>query len=504
MPLRTFRQLIGFEIETGGHIVTPIDSPVISTQPTAGELLYSTYRKHLAHRLGGFHDGPGVDEFSAGRFRFCLGHGHARISSPLVFDAFDLVLWQRRARRFVRSCRRLAERDHGLRLCVHYANTSRFGTAWGFHLNALVLRWVFDAWRDAGWQPLFGQWVPYAVTSQVLFGTGKVSTENGRPSAGFQLSQRADFVDRLIGDDTVLSKPLIDTRDEALADPGRFARFHIAAVFDCNLCEFSTWLKLGVTQVMLVMLQAGLELPDLRLKYPLTNLTGISRDEQLSLPLELVNGRTLTALDIQETLASAAERAARKGVFPDSAVPSAREIISFWLDSIRRLRRNDPQLRRRLDWVVKKHGLEKLRASPGVSSDDPRLTHLDLQYAADGGWFEILEREHLVDCIEDVLPGHRHSCRLASTARDVARARILRKFSKDVRRVDWNYVDLSVSDGVDSRECRIFLDDQLNDSDLMPRIEAAATASQLIGLLRRQNPRPVGRSHLPERIDGQV
>ena len=66
----------------------------------------------------------------------------------------------------------------------------------------------------------------------------------------FQISQRADFFEEEIGLETTLKRPIINTRDEPHADPQKYRRLHVI-VGDANLAEVATFLKVGVTALVL-------------------------------------------------------------------------------------------------------------------------------------------------------------------------------------------------------------------------------------------------------------
>lgn len=171
--------------------------------------------------------------------------------------------------------------------------------------------------------------------------TAKVGAENGKPSACYQLSQRADFIDELVALETVSSKSLINGRDEPLADPARYARFHISAAFDLNLCEFATWLKFGTAQLVLGLVEAGARLPNLQLKDPLGSLATVSRDLDFASQLELADGSSRSAIDIQEELAFSANRFINAGLIDEEVVPEAKEIGNAWIVTLIQLRRRE-------------------------------------------------------------------------------------------------------------------------------------------------------------------
>lgn len=479
-------KLIGIEIEFGNHIRKPDSSKDDNDTCGAAQVLCHAH-KELFGLSADDKNGcqSGLDEFGVHQFRFYQDHYHSEISSPLAADAKDLVLWQRRAKKLARCCQKWAEKND-VPVRLHCATTNRFGAAWAFHLNSPVSRATFDEWRDKKWHPLFAQWLPFLVTSPILFGTGKVGSENDRPAASYQLSQRADFVEKEVDLETVSSKSLINERDEPLADPNRYARFHITAAFDFNCCEFASWLKFGTVQIMLALIEAGAKLPNLQLKDPLHSLATVSRDLEMSTMIELEDSSYLTAIEIQEALAFSANRSISAGVISEEVVPSATEIVNAWIITLLQLRKRAPILRRRLDWIVKKKALDKWRQRLGVSWNDMAMTELDLRYAEiETGWFEKLERQRMVDRLEDFLPINDVEHKTNSSERDIVRGRILEKFSQNVVAVDWHYVCIDLAKDGAPVIYKVELDDPLDATEVQRAVDAAQTAREFVKCLSK-------------------
>ena len=490
------KKYIGFEIEFGCHYFGETES--INSGPMgpgaaicrAHEGLFTDSKESESGC------GEGLAEFGFHQFRIYLDHLHPEISSPLAEDAKNLVTWQNGAKKLIRACQKRAEKKYG-RICIHCGNTNRNGAGWGFHLNILVSRRAFNYWRDQEWRPLLNQWVPFLVSSPILFGTGKIGSENQRPIATYQLSQRADFIDRVSGSETVVSKSLINDRDEPLADAERYARFHITSAFDFNCCEFASWLKFGTSQLLMTLVESGVAMPDLSLKDPLAALETVSRDPDLSASLELSDGSRRTALDIQEALAAAVDRAITNGIISDEIVPSAHLILASWAMTLEQLKRHDPILRRRLDWVLKRHAFDKWRRHSNAEWNDPRLQALDLKYAELGhGWFERLSRNNKVDRLKDFLTNDEMSTCPRSSGRDTARARIIESFHDHVIAANWHSVCLAVperdNDNNDNKAIyQIRLDDPLDAVEINKALRAAKTARQLVRALPAEKCRKI-------------
>ena len=140
--------------------------------------------------------------------------------------------------------------------------------------------------------------VPFFVTRQIYAGAGKVGAENHGHPAAYQLSQRADFFECLVDLNTMVKRPIINTRDEPHADPAKYRRFHVI-IGDANMAELSTYLKLGTTSIVLDLLEAGIEVPGVDLDDPVRAIKEVSRDLDVKKTLKLTDGRVTTAIAVQ-------------------------------------------------------------------------------------------------------------------------------------------------------------------------------------------------------------
>ena len=124
------------------------------------------------------------------------------------------------------------------------------GNSYGCHENYLMDRSTpFGQIVKAG--------IAHFITRQIYTGAGKVGTElpgMNRNEVAFQLTQRADFFEEQVGLETTLKRPIINTRDEPHADVRKYRRLHVIAG-DANMSEVSTFLKLGVTAIVLGMVE---------------------------------------------------------------------------------------------------------------------------------------------------------------------------------------------------------------------------------------------------------
>ncbi len=114
-------------------------------------------------------------------------------------------------------------------------------------------------------------------------GAGRVSIGPDGSTPGFQLSQRADFIEVEVGLETTLKRPIVNTRDEPHASADRYRRLHVI-LGDANLLETATYLKVGTTALVLDMIEARTLPGGLALAHPVRALHAVSHDPTLTHP----------------------------------------------------------------------------------------------------------------------------------------------------------------------------------------------------------------------------
>src|SRR5438105_8354039 len=138
--------------------------------------------------------------------------------------------------------------------------------------------------------------IPFFVTRQIFCGAGKVL--HGPRGAQFCLSQRAEHIWEGVSSATTRSRPIINTRDEPHADAERFRRLHVI-VGDSNMSEWTNLLKVGVTDLVLRMVEENTVMRDLTLENPIRAIREISHDLACRRRVRLATGRELSAIEIQ-------------------------------------------------------------------------------------------------------------------------------------------------------------------------------------------------------------
>src|SRR5438128_7105379 len=308
--------------------------------------------------------------------RYYVDHAHPEFSTPECADALECVRYDKAGERVLARSMEAARRTlpEGQGIVVYKNNSDRKGNSYGTHENYLMDRAV-----------PFGRIVrpvmPHVVTRQISTGAGKVGSEAASAQdVPFQLSQRADFFEEEVGLETTLKRPIVNTRDEPHADAQKYRRFHVI-VGDSNLCEVATYLKVGVTAIVLAMIEDDFFGDvDLSLATPVQAIRRVSYDLDLSLPLELADGRRLTALEVQWELLDLARKYAEDRGLEAVDDDVGRDVLRRWETTLTGLEVDPMQLAGQIDWVAKYTLVDAYRDRRGLRWADHKLAAMDLQY----------------------------------------------------------------------------------------------------------------------------
>ncbi len=408
-------KVCGIETEFGIHHAGGEDNPVASSS-----LLVSAYVADLLRVGWDFEDeSPANDARGFARngslapeiethlvnavltngARYYVDHAHPEFSTPECADPLEAVLYDKAGEEVLRRSMKAADRllPPGQHIVVYKNNSDGKGNSYGTHENYLMDRSVPFA-------SIAHLVTTHFVTRQLFTGAGKVGTETpgrGGSDVVYQISQRAEFFEEEIGLETTLKRPIVNTRDEPHADPARFRRLHVI-VGDANLCEVATFLKMGTTALVLALIEDdAFGNVDLTLASPVKAIRQVSYDTTLSLALDLADGRSATAIDIQwELYGLAVKYAEDRGLscLGDEAV--GKEVLKRWEEALHGLETDPSTLTGQVDWIAKLHLIEAYRDRHGLSWDDSRLAALDLQYhdlRPERSLFSRLDTETLVD-----------------------------------------------------------------------------------------------------------
>ncbi|WP_197318970.1 Pup--protein ligase [Saccharomonospora sp. NB11] len=287
--------------------------------------------------------------------------------------------------------RRLADEGIGGDIFLFKNNTDSAGNSYGCHENYLV-------GRAGEFSRVADVLLPFLVTRQLICGAGKVlQTPRG---AVYCLSQRAEHIWEGVSSATTRSRPIINTRDEPHADAERYRRLHVI-VGDSNMAEPTTLLKVGSVDLVLQMIEEGVQFRDFTLDNPIRAIREISHDLTGRRQVRLAGGREASALEIQrEYYARAVQHVETHG-----ASPTTEQVIDLWGRALDAVEQQDfSGIDTEIDWAIKHRLVERYRSKHDLTLSDPRIAQLDLAYhdiRRGRGVFDLLQRKGLVRRITD-------------------------------------------------------------------------------------------------------
>ncbi len=316
---------------------------------------------------------------------------HPEYATPECDSLTELVAHDKAGERILEGLlvdaeRRLREEGIAGDVYLFKNNTDSAGNSYGCHENYLVL-------RQGDFGRLADVLIPFLVTRQLITGAGKV-LQTPRGSV-FCLSQRAEHIWEGVSSATTRSRPIINTRDEPHADAEKFRRLHVI-VGDSNMAEPTTLLKMATTDLILRMVEAGVVLRDLSLENPIRAIREISHDPTGRRTVRLVNGRELSALDIQTEYYEKARAFAERRELVQG---STGYVLDLWERTLKAVGGGDLGLvDREIDWVIKQTLIDRYRAKHDLSLGSARVAQLDLAYhdiRRDRGLYSLLAQRGL-------------------------------------------------------------------------------------------------------------
>ncbi|MEV4146939.1 depupylase/deamidase Dop [Amycolatopsis sp. NPDC049691] len=387
------------------------------------------------------HD-PDVEDLGAANViltngaRLYVDHAHPEYSAPEVTNARDAVIWDKAGERVMEEAALKAASVPGQpQLQLYKNNVDGKGASYGTHENYLMARSTPFTAVIAGLTPFF-------VSRQVVTGSGRVGIGQQSEEAGFQLSQRADYIEVEVGLETTLKRGIINTRDEPHADADKYRRLHVI-IGDANMSEYSTYLKVGTTALVLDLIESGIRFDDLKLDEPVKAVHQISHDPTLKTQVALANGKKYTGLDLQ----FAYHEIASQNLERTGADEASKEVLRVWGEILDALARDPQECADRLDWPAKLRLLEGYRQRDQLAWGAPRLRLVDLQYSdvrlAKGLYNRLVTRGSMKRLVteEEVLAAVTTP---PSDTRAYFRGRALEKYATSIAAASWDSVIFDV------------------------------------------------------------
>ncbi|MFF7490383.1 Pup--protein ligase [Streptomyces luteogriseus] len=298
---------------------------------------------------------------------------HPEYATPECDNVTELVTHDKAGERILEGLlvdaeRRLHEEGIAGDVYLFKNNTDSAGNSYGCHENYLVA-------RHGEFSRLADILIPFLVTRQLLCGAGKVlQTPRG---AVYCVSQRAEHIWEGVSSATTRSRPIINTRDEPHADAERYRRLHVI-VGDSNMSETTMLLKVGATDLVLRMIEAGTVMRDLTLENPIRAIREVSHDITGRRKVRLASGREASALEVQrEYYEKALDFCDRRGI----RTGTVEQVLELWGRTLDAIEAEDlDRIGTEIDWVMKYKLIERYRAKHNMTMSHPRVAQIDLAY----------------------------------------------------------------------------------------------------------------------------
>jgi proteasome accessory factor A len=408
--------------------------------------------------------------------RYYVDHAHPEYSCPEVTNARDLVIHEKAGERIIEVSRREANAllPHGTQMLIYKNNSDRKGNSYGSHENYLM-----D--RRTSFKQIVEDLLPFFVSRQIYSGAGKVGSENRAHPCNYQLSQRADFFETEVALDTMVKRPIINTRDEPHADREKYRRLHVI-VGDSNMSEYTIYLRNGVTALVLSMIEDGAITKDVTLRDPVRAIKEVSHDPTCKQEIQLDRGRRLTAVQLQrEYLDMALAYTSSRDIDPVT-----RDILDKWGYVLDCLEREPMDLHREIDWVIKRTLIESFLERKELDWESPKAQMLDLQYhdvRPDKGLYFLLDRQSRVERIVSDDEISEAVTKPPEDTRAYFRGECLRRYSSEVFGVNWDSISFGIGDEPIKR---ILMEEPLKGSKVHVEqlFEESSTAAELVKNLR--------------------
>ncbi|MCG7427344.1 Pup--protein ligase [Helcobacillus sp. ACRRO] len=419
------RRVAGIETEFGLTVVTSDGRRAHEVEQAARDL----FRPVVAW-------GRSSNVFLTNGARLYLDVGsHPEYATAECDDTWDLVAQDRAGEREFEQLvaqANAAYQEKGVDARIHLLknNSDSEGNSFGSHENFMIE-------RRGEFTRLPQMLVPFLITRQIVTGAGGVIHDEDGARFGFSL--RSDHMWETVSSATTRARPIINTRDEPHGDPTKFRRLHVI-VGDSTMSELSTWMRIEMTNAVLRLIEAGRPVGTIALKDPIAAIRVVARDLTGTAPLELADGGTITALQIQRRFLEAVTSA-----FDDLD----ERMLDLWDRALRAVETQDFSLvSRELDWAIKHDLFHAVAERRGLALDDPQIQRLEFAYHdidRTKGVFWALQRRGLAPQILSDERIEQARTQAPATTRAHLRGRVLhaaRDAGTDVA-VDWTSVRLN-------------------------------------------------------------
>lgn len=190
--------------------------------------------------------------------------------------------------------------------------------------------------------------IPFLITRQIFDGSGWWSSKDS-----FFFSPRALCITRAFSDGTTGDRGIINSK--GLGDVGYLKRLHLI-LGDANILEFSLYLKIGTTALVLALIESGMA-PVFPCSWAATDMQNLSRAYDPFAPLIAVNNRGyVSAFDIQSCYAEMVRKELSRGEFESEETEvELKDVMRCWEQTLNAIYARDTEwMIGRIDHATKK------------------------------------------------------------------------------------------------------------------------------------------------------
>jgi proteasome accessory factor A len=233
------------------------------------------------------------------------------------------------------------------------------------------------------------------------------------------------------------------------------------------------------------MIEEGFLAGDIAVSRPVHELHAVSHDPDLRHRVELRDGRTLTAVDLQREYCDQAHKFVEDRMGSDVDEGTA-EVLDRWSRVLDDLADDPSRLAGQLDWVAKRQILEGYRSRDGLEWSDARLQLVDLQYSDvrpdKGLYHRLVSRGRM----EQVLSGDeigRAVHRPPEDTRAWFRGECVRRYGSQVAAASWDSVIFDVPGRASLQRVPMLEPLRGTRAHVGALLERCATAAELVDAL---------------------
>ena len=369
--------------------------------------------------------------------RFYVDHAHPEYAAPEVLNPIDITKWDLAGEQIMRVAVALDAMDYPEdKIRVFKNNVDNKGSSYGTHEN-------YQMNRSTQFSKIVAGLTPHFITRQIFCGAGRIGIGQKSENIGYQISQRADYIEAHVGLETTMKRPIINTRDEPHADPKISRRLHVI-IGDANMSDFANILKVGSTALVISMIEDGfVDFDEVDLLNPVGVVKDISHDLDMKNIYLTNSGKKFSAIDIQEWYLEKSKLYLSQIGYDNNS----RQVIDFWEQVVSGLKNNKEDLADRVDWIAKLALINRYQEKEILSLKDDLIQSLDFKYSeitSDDGIAQVLRRKNFLKQYLEASEVDKAISEPPTDTRAWFRGKALSKFSKSIAAASWDSLILDI------------------------------------------------------------